>query len=176
MLVLALAAALGAGACGDRTDPDPAPPQPTPPDPAVEAIAAVQFDTATVTFITATDSIRMRAEVAERADQRAYGLMDRDSIAADAGMVFLYDSPQSGDTGFWMYRTRMALDIAYFDGSGNIIAFQQMMPCMSLDPARCPGYAAGAPFFGAVEARRGYFPRHGISVGDRVILPGRIGS
>ena len=135
----------------------------------------VAFDTATITFITATDSVRMNAEVAARADQRAYGLMDRDRLDPDRGMIFLYDQIQSGDTGFWMYRTRIPLDIAYFDGAGRIVAIQQMMPCTSLDPARCTGYAAGVPFFGAVEANRGYFISNGISVGDRVVMPGRLG-
>lgn len=172
------AAALGAcllGACADTNGgsatPDDATPivdtpgQPTP----------VRFDTATITFITSTDSVRMNAEVATRADQRAYGLMDRDGLDADRGMIFLYDEPQSGDTGFWMYRTRIPLDIAYFDGAGRIVAIQQMMPCTSLDPARCTGYAAGVSFFGAVEANRGYFVRHGIGISDRVVMPGRIG-
>jgi uncharacterized membrane protein (UPF0127 family) len=117
----------------------------------------------------------MTVEVADRGDQRAYGLMDRDELDADAGMIFIYEEVQSGDTGFWMYRTRIPLDIAYFDGAGRIVAIQQMMPCTSLDPDRCSGYAAGVPFFGAVEANRGYFTRNGISVGDRVVLPGRIG-
>jgi hypothetical protein len=150
-------------------------PERTPPPPAPGQPAAVSFDTATIVFITSTDSVVMTAEVADRADQRAYGLMDRDELAADAGMIFIYDSMQSGDTGFWMYRTRIPLDIAYFDGAGRIVAIQQMMPCTSLDPARCTGYAAGVPFFGGVEANRAYFTRNGIGIGDRVVLPGRIG-
>jgi uncharacterized protein len=143
--------------------------------PAAGEPTAVSFDTATITFITSTDSVLMIAEVADRADRRAYGLMDRDELAAGAGMIFLYDQIQSGDTGFWMYRTRIPLDIAYFDGAGRIVAIHQMMPCTSLDPARCVGYAAGVPFFGAIEAVRGYYTRNGIGIGDRVVLPGRIG-
>lgn len=172
-LRLALAA-LVITACGDGDEPaveDGASPTPSAP----AAPAAVSFDTATLMFITSTDTIPMTAEVAARADQRAYGLMDRDELGAGDGMIFLYDEAQSGDTGFWMYRTRIPLDIAYFDGAGRIVAIQQMMPCTSLDPARCTGYAAGVPFFGAVEANRGYFVRNGIGVGDRVVLPGRIG-
>src|SRR5690606_20476599 len=112
---------------------------------------------------------------ADRPDQRAFGLMDRDELGTDAGMIFIYEQVQSGDTGFWMYRTRIPLDIAYFDGSGRIVAIHQMMPCTSLDPQRCVGYAAGVPFFGAVEANRGWFTRNGIGVGDRIVMPGRLG-
>lgn len=136
----------------------------------------VRFDTATLLFITSRDTVTMVAEVADRADERAYGLMDRDELDADAGMIFLYDQIQSQDTGFWMYRTRIPLDIAYFDGAGRIVGIEQMMPCTSIDPGRCSGYAAGVPYFGAVEANRGYFRRNGIAIGDRVVLPGRLGS
>lgn len=167
--------ALTIPAC-DRTNDDPRGDDAPPPlDAQVEA-TPVRFDTATLTFVTSTQPVSMTVEVAERADQRAYGLMDRDELDADAGMIFLYDRIQNQDTGFWMYRTRIPLDIAYFDGAGRIVAIRQMMPCTSLDPARCPGYSAGVPFFGAVEANRGYFTRNGILVGDRIVLPGRIGS
>lgn len=162
-------------ACTDTNGGSPLPDNAPPPVTASGEPTPVSFDTATITFITAADSVHMKAEVAARADQRAYGLMDRDELDADAGMIFLYDEVQSGDTGFWMYRTRIPLDIAYFDGAGRIVAIQQMMPCTSIDPARCTGYAAGVPFFGAVEAGRGYFTRNGISVGDRVVMPGRLG-
>ena len=167
-------AALVLAACADSDEPA-VQDSSSPPPSAPAAPAAVSFDTATLMFITATDTIAMTAEVAARADQRAYGLMDRDELGAGDGMIFLYDEVQSGDTGFWMYRTRIPLDIAYFDGAGTLVAIQQMMPCTSLDPARCTGYAAGVRFFGAVEANRGYYVRNGISVGDRVVLPGRIG-
>lgn len=166
--------ALMLGAC---TDSEPETVEIVPEVDAPEAApAAVQFDTATLAFITSGDTIPMTVEIAERPDQRAYGLMDRDALDADAGMIFLYDQFQHQDTGFWMYRTRMPLDIAYFDGAGRIVAIRQMMPCTSLDPQRCTGYSAGVPFFGAVEANRGYFARSGIGVDDRVVLPGRVGS
>jgi uncharacterized membrane protein (UPF0127 family) len=171
---LAVLAVLTLAAC-DRPDGETEPPDAAPPPISTGQVTPVTFEAAIITFITSTDSVQMTAEVAERADQRAYGLMDRDELDPDAGMIFLYDQIQNQDTGFWMYRTRIPLDIAYFDGAGRIVAIQQMMPCTSLDPARCTGYAAGVPFFGAVEANRAYFSRNGIRTGDRVVLPGRVG-
>lgn len=139
--------------------------------------AAVSFDTATLVFITETDTIRMPVEIADRPEQRAFGLMDRDELPDDAGMIFLYDEQQPASSSFWMYRTRIPLDIAYFDGAGRILAIRQMVPCTSLDAARCsPGYSADVPYYGAVEANRGYYARNDIGIGDRLVLPGRIGS
>jgi uncharacterized protein len=171
----ATVAVLLLGACGGATDSGDAEANPAPPPVSTIEPTPVDFDTATLIFVTSSDTVRMSAEIAERADQRAYGLMDRDELDAAAGMIFLYDQIQSENTGFWMYRTRVPLDIAYFDGAGRIVGIEQMMPCPSLDPGRCSGYAAGVPYFGAVEANRGYFTRNGISIGDRVVLPGRLG-
>ncbi|MBR9988931.1 MAG: DUF192 domain-containing protein [Gemmatimonadetes bacterium] len=176
MLTVSFAFVLTAAvaACGDANDSEVAD---TPPPVTSEygEVAAVSFDTATITFVTSGGNVSMAVEVAERADQRAYGLMDRDELASGAGMIFLYDQIQDGSTGFWMYRTLIPLDIAYFDGAGRVVAIHQMMPCTSLDPQRCTGYAAGVPFFGAVEANRGFFARNNITIGDRVTVPGRIG-
>lgn len=164
-------------ACGDVADDAATRPTDTAASRTAVDPAAVSFDTATLTFITDSDTIPMSVEIADHPDQRAYGLMDRDELPADAGMIFLYEQQQPSGSTFWMYRTRIPLDIAYFDGAGRILAVRQMMPCASLDPAGCaPGYAADVPYFGAVEANRGYFVRHGIVIGDRLVLPGHIGS
>jgi hypothetical protein len=159
----------------DRSETPPRPPGPSPAAVVNPPATAVSFDTATLTFVTESDTIAMPVEIAESADQRAYGLMDRDELHPDAGMIFLYDQMQHEDTGFWMYLTRFPLDIAFLDGAGRIQAVRRMMPCASTDAAQCVGYSAGVPYFGAVEANRGYFARKGIGVGDRVVLPGRIG-
>jgi uncharacterized membrane protein (UPF0127 family) len=91
--------------------------------------------------------------------------MDRTSLAADRGMVFLFDEP--GDGGFWMKDTTIPLSIAFWDEHGRIVATLDMDPCRG-DP--CPLYSPGVTYVGAVEANRGYFVAHGISTGDRVAL------
>jgi uncharacterized membrane protein (UPF0127 family) len=169
IVLVALAAACG----GDAPDAQQDAPPPLTGTP-VE-VAPVSFDSAVATLTTSSRTIEMTVEIAERADQRAYGLMDRDELDAESGMIFLYDEPQHRDSGFWMYRTRIPLDIAYFDGAGRIVAIHQMMPCTSLDAARCTGYSAGVEYFGALETNRGWFARNGVGVGDRITLPGRIG-
>lgn len=164
--LLALALTL---ACNEA-EPVPEPPPVLRPQP-----TRVAFDSATITFVADGREVQMEAEVAERDDQRAFGLMDRDSLAADAGMIFLYDTEQPAGSAFWMYRTRIPLDIAFFDGAGRIVAIMQMAPCTTLDASRCPPYSPNVPYFGAVEANRGWFAANDIEVGDRVVLPGRLG-
>jgi uncharacterized protein len=130
----------------------------------------VSFDTATARIITASDTFRLRVEVAERDDQRAYGLMERVQLDDDAGMVFLYAREQPAQNGFWMWRTRIALDIAFFDADGRIVAILPMDPCPHADPRGCPSYPPGVPYHGALEVNRGVFARHGITMGDRIVL------
>jgi len=137
--------------------------------------AGVQFDTASLTVVTAQKTLPVHVEIAARIDQRAFGLMDRDALAPDAGMIFLYDAPQPGNAGFWMYRTRIPLDIAFFDSTGRIVAVLQMQPCTSMQSSDCPPYNPNASYFGALEMNANWFADNGVKVGDRVVLPGRVG-
>ncbi len=129
------------------------------------------FDTVALRIATEADTLPLRAELATTEEQRSLGLMERSSLPADAGMLFWYTDPQPGSAGFWMFRTRIPLDIAFLGPGGEILAIQAMEPCPSDYPRNCPSYPAGVEFQGALEVNRGYFQRHGIGTGDRVLLP-----
>lgn len=133
-----------------------------------EYTTAGQFDTTAVEIITATDTIVVRAEVAANDDQRALGLMERRQLGANEGMIFVYDTVQGAESAFWMFRTRIPLDIAFVDSTGTIVAIRSMAPCESPYPQSCPPYAAGARFQSALEVNQGFFEQHRIGVGDRV--------
>jgi uncharacterized protein len=130
----------------------------------------IAFDSAMVRVEAAADTFRMVVELAEREEQRAYGLMERSALDDDAGMLFLYPTEQPGSSGFWMYRTRIPLDIAFLDGDGVIVRILRMEPCPSPEPRWCPTYAPGAPYRAALEANAGFFGRRGVREGDRVVL------
>lgn len=113
---------------------------------------------------------RLSAELAVTNEQRRQGLMDRESLAADAGMLFVYRRPTSG--GFWMYRTRIPLDIAFIDADGRIGEIHTMQPCASDSPRACPQTRPDASYRAALEVNAGYFAEHGVGVGDCVSWPG----
>ncbi|MFC3286184.1 DUF192 domain-containing protein [Litchfieldella rifensis] len=115
---------------------------------------------------------KLQVEIASTLAQRGRGLMDRDSLAADAGMLFVYDRPQPQRSGFWMYRTRIPLDIAFIGGDGRILHIASMTPCESSDPGECPVTRPSATYVAALEVNAGYFAERGIEVGDCVTLPG----
>ena len=66
------------------------------------------------------------AEVASTADERAQGLMYRESLGQNAGMLFVF--PDNSVRSFWMQNTYIALDIAFMDPSFRIVDIQQMDP------------------------------------------------
>jgi uncharacterized membrane protein (UPF0127 family) len=113
----------------------------------------------------------LQVEIARTPEQRAFGLMEREQLPDDGGMLFLYAQPQPPTSGFWMYRTRIALDIAFFDEQGEILAIRTMPPCEAERAAACPSYRAGVTYHGALEVNAGYFDEHDIAVGDRLMLP-----
>ena len=107
----------------------------------------------------------LQVEIAESGDARARGLMERPSLAPDAGMAFLF--PELNQEGFWMRNTLIPLSIAFWDESGRIIEIFDMQPCPA-DP--CPKFTPTAPYVGAVETNQGYFAKNLVGVGDTVEL------
>nr|WP_183324462.1 DUF192 domain-containing protein [Halomonas cerina] len=115
---------------------------------------------------------RLTVEVARRNAERSRGLMDRDRLAPDAGMLFLYDGPWPMRHGFWMYRTRIPLDIAFIDATGRILEIHRMTPCTAKSSSDCPITRPAAPYRAALEVNAGWFAAHGIVPGDCVSWPG----
>ncbi|HYC51953.1 MAG TPA: DUF192 domain-containing protein [Gemmatimonadaceae bacterium] len=153
-LTRALVAAALLGACAD-SDAD-----------TVDASVIVKFDTATVYLSTGADTMRILAEVARTGEQKTMGLMERRALSDSAGMLFLYDRDQPPTAGFWMFRTRIPLDIAFADATGRIVAIRQMQPCDAQLAAGCPTYAPDAPYRAALEVNAGLLTRRGIRVGS----------
>lgn len=132
----------------------------------------VKFDTASIRVTTPSGVRRFRVEVARTQEQRTMGLMERTSLSDSAGMLFLYERDERANSGFWMFRTRIPLDIAFMDSTGRIVAIRQMAPCTASLMSGCPSYEPGVPYRAALEVNQGVFARHGIAIGTRVELPG----
>lgn len=130
----------------------------------------LSFDSADVRIASDRDTVTVRAELALSSEQKTLGLMERQRLAENAGMLFVYDSTQSPEAGFWMYRTRLPLDIAFIDSAGVIRAILFMLPCETTIPQRCPTYPPKVPYRYALEVNAGFFQAHAITVGWKVLL------
>lgn len=78
------------------------------------------------------------AEIADTTDKRAKGLMYRDTLAKDHGMLFTFAEPQLWT--FWMKNTRISLDIVWMDGKKRIVHIEHNVPTCSRTDDGCPQY------------------------------------
>ncbi len=119
----------------------------------------------------AVGELALRAEVAATPAARQRGLMFREEMDADAGMLFLFPAPSQG--GFWMKNTLIPLSIAYLTREEpqtyRIVSIMDMEPCEE-DP--CPPYNPGVSYDAALEANQGWFDRAGAEVGTVVLVEG----
>jgi uncharacterized membrane protein (UPF0127 family) len=127
--------------------------------------AAVGFELAAVWIRHGADSTRLAVEVASTPAQHEVGLSERESLAADSGMLFVFDSPRYAGDGFWMWRTRIPLDVAFVDSAGVILRIMGMDPCGAPRQEECPGYYPGVEYSFALEVGRGWFAARGIGPG-----------
>jgi uncharacterized membrane protein (UPF0127 family) len=123
------------------------------------------FPIATALLDNGEESTLLTVEVAETPEQHERGLMGRESLPDDRGMVFVFFEER--ETGFWMKDTSIPLSIAYFDADGTIVRILDMEPCEK-DP--CPVYDPGVPYMGALEVNQGSFAEWDISEGDSIRL------
>jgi uncharacterized membrane protein (UPF0127 family) len=103
------------------------------------------------------DGHKLRVEVAATQASRQQGLMHRDHLGADAGMLFVY--PDEQVRGFWMKDTRIPLSIAFATRSGKIVHLAD------LEPFDTDRVSSLAPATYAVEVNQGWFAKHGIEPG-----------
>ena len=109
---------------------------------------------------------RFTVELADTSEKRALGLMFRDSIAEDHGMLFLF--PAEARRRFWMKNTRIPLDILYFDSELRLVSVVAgAEPCRM---QRCPNYPSAGPARYVLELNAGKAAELGVKPGDALQL------
>jgi uncharacterized membrane protein (UPF0127 family) len=105
----------------------------------------------------------IKVEVARTEREQEKGLMFRERLGKDEGMLFVYGEEET--LSFWMKNTRIPLSIAFIDKKGKIVDIQDM------EPFSLQTHASSSPAKYALETNQGWFKRNGIHVGDSVNLP-----
>lgn len=106
---------------------------------------------------------QITVEIADTEERREYGLMNREKMPADEGMLFIFDSEEP--LYFWMKNTRIALNIGYFDKDRKLISKTEMVPASPMDLSP-PTYPSGSPAKYALEMNTGWFDKNKIKLGD----------
>lgn len=95
---------------------------------------------------------RYKVELALDDDSRARGLMFRDSMPADHGMLFIHDRAEM--QAYWMKNTKLGLDILYFDDARRLVSQQRDVPPCSAGNG-CPPYPSSGPARYVLELNAG---------------------
>ncbi len=108
---------------------------------------------------------KIEAEVADEDSERMQGLMYREELPENGGMLFVYAAPE--ELKFWMKNTKIPLSIAFIDADTRIVRIAD------LEPHDLESTSSGQAALYALEMQRGWFDKHGITEGSTVEgLPG----
>ncbi|HMX16942.1 MAG TPA: DUF192 domain-containing protein [Rhodocyclaceae bacterium] len=100
---------------------------------------------------------RIEAEVVATQETRAKGLMNRTSMPANHGMLFVFDQP--GQHCMWMRNTLIPLAVAFLDDQGRIVNVEEMRPRTETN------HCAAKPVRFALEMNGGWFKSRGLAAG-----------
>lgn len=117
-----------------------------------------------LTITTSTGEHQFMVEIADDDAERQRGLMFREPLADDRGMLFQF--PDVAERGFWMRNTPSPLDIIYIDPNGRIVSIVR-----NAAPNSDEVLPSNGPASGVLELRAGRAAEIGAQPGDKVRHP-----
>ena len=106
-------------------------------------------------------NIPLKLEIPVTLTEFKLGLMFRESLDEDCGMLFVFS--ESSEKSFHMNHTQIPLDIAFINESGIIESIKELKP---LNPV--PVYSDAEVLY-ALEVNRGWFTENNVNVGDQIL-------
>ena len=103
---------------------------------------------------------RIRAEIARTPQSHERGLMQREQLCKDCGMLFVF--PKAGRLSFWMKNTPLPLSIAFIAADGAILNIEEMQPNTT------NVHSAQGDALYALEMNKSWFAKNGVKPGHRV--------
>jgi uncharacterized membrane protein (UPF0127 family) len=126
--------------------------------------AQLAFEESPLTIESAAGTLTFQVELAITPEQRRQGLMFRERLDADRGMLF--DFGRTGQVTMWMRNTYVSLDMLFIDDDGRIHRI-----AADTQPLSDAVIGSGGPVRAVLELPAGTSAERGIKVGDRVIHP-----
>jgi len=142
-----IAAAAMLEACGDRED---------------------RFQDIGSRTVTLPDGTAIHAEVKADRQSQAVGMMYRDSLAPDRGMLFVYRAPVRES--YWMHNCKIALDIIWLEKDGKVMEIAASAPPCNAPAKDCPSYGGHELAYYVLELGAGQAKAHGVETGKVVRL------
>ena len=107
--------------------------------------------------------IDYKVEIASTPEQQQTGLMYREHLAQNTGMIFLFQAPRVAN--MWMKNTLIPLDMIFFDKTGRIVATHY-----HANPHDETVISSNVPVAGVLEINAGELERNQIRLNDHLIL------
>jgi uncharacterized protein len=110
------------------------------------------------------DGTAISVEIAADDEKRAQGLMFRDRLGPNAGMLFMF--LQDEEHSFWMKNTLIPLDLVWIDADQKVVHVKYNVPPCKVED--CPSYPPGVMSRYVLEVAGGVAEAHGIKSGDQL--------
>lgn len=114
----------------------------------------------------------LEVEVADSPPDRRRGLMYREKLSIDNGMLFVF--PEEDERGFWMKNTLIPLDMIFVDSEGEILNIKEANPEPNTSDENLKTYRSDGEARYVIEANSSFAQRYDVEAGDRVEIPSRL--
>ncbi len=108
----------------------------------------------------------IRAETAVDTRDIMRGLMFRDSLPLDRGLLYVHSRP--GHYGYWMYQTNIPLDMIWMDSNHRIVEVVENAPPCKTAASQCPHYGGREAAIYGLQMNAGLIHKYGIQVGQTI--------
>ncbi|MBS1875278.1 MAG: DUF192 domain-containing protein [Acidobacteria bacterium] len=115
--------------------------------------------------VTLPDGAVITVEVMTHPTDMSRGMMFRDSLAPNRGMLFIHGSANRYP--YWMYQVKIPLDMIWMDPNRRVVEISaNTPPCESKSATACPNYGGHEPAQYVLEINGGHAAKHGVQVGS----------
>jgi len=105
----------------------------------------------------------IQVEIADNNEERATGLMFREELCENCGMLFIFDDSELRS--FWMKDTLIPLDMIFIDESYKVVDIKHAVPCLE---GQCTTYDSSMKAKYVLELNDGFSDKNNIKMGDKL--------
>ena len=109
--------------------------------------------------------IKIKAEIADDNEERLKGLMSRENLNENEGMLFVFENEDYQT--FWMKNTLISLDMIFIDENLKIVDIKNAQPC---EEEQCNLYKSSKPAKYVLEVNGNFTIRNNVKISDKMTL------